>query len=79
MGKKEKISNDTFSEREQVAHDSGKDFASKANVCVLDPSMPIATDSLALDKKELSDFWKTNNIRESFRRLGKRSVKGKTC
>lgn len=37
IGKKEKIGNDKFSEREKVAHDSGRDFASKANVCVLDP------------------------------------------
>lgn len=37
MGKKEKITNDTFSGREELAQDSGTDFASKANVCILDP------------------------------------------
>lgn len=44
MGKKEKIANDTFGGSEELAHDSGTDFASKANVCILDPWMSIATD-----------------------------------
>lgn len=34
MGKKEKIGNDTFSGREEVAHDSGKDFAKGECMCI---------------------------------------------
>lgn len=37
MGKKIKIANDTFSGREELTHDSEADFASKANVCLLEP------------------------------------------
>lgn len=37
MVEKIKIASDTFSGREELAHDSETDFATKANVCLLEP------------------------------------------
>lgn len=61
MVEKIKIASDTFSGREELAHDSETDFATKANVCLLEPY--VYTNWLVTFKQEESIwFLKDNNV-----------------